>query len=238
MLFIIVLIIALLIAMIYVGFIPRRDILECEAPNGHRFILESKYEWWPYGFLTRNASDKDNQTSFNIYYKNRLSFLPSSTGISTNFSNDNSLLRKICSNVGFFHDHPIVTYRYFESGNWVKMNANSNAELYFSSSPSDLPPSIRTALVQLEAIAEFHYAFIVPVQKYIVFEHPATDGGPVIAVIKSKSFDGGKTWQKPFVTKDAEIFEIGKSLLDQPFIGRPIRFNDKEIRWEELPTRR
>jgi hypothetical protein len=32
----------------------------------------------------------------------------------------------------------------------------------------------------------------------------------------------GKTWQEPLLTSDAEIYEIGKPVLDQNFIAKPI----------------
>jgi hypothetical protein len=236
LLFIIVLVIALLIAMRYIGFVPRRDILECEAPNGHRFTFESRYEWWPLAIFARHSSSKENQTLKIFYHKNTSLFLPLKAGAYFDFSDDNSRFRKICSNVGLSHNHPVVTYQYFQSGVWLRINTQSNPELYFSSTLSEVPSSIRMQLIQLSATAELNYAFAVPTQKYLVFEHPATDGKSVVAVIKSKSFDGGKTWQDPLVTKDAEIFEIGKSLIDQPFIGRPIRFNGRRIHWKNLPT--
>jgi hypothetical protein len=39
----------------------------------------------------------------------------------------------------------------------------------------------------------------------------------------------GKTWSDPIITTDAEIFELGKPILEQSFIARPIKINGKKV---------
>jgi hypothetical protein len=49
-------------------------------------------------------------------------------------------------------------------------------------------------------------------------------------VIKIVSTNHGKTWGDPIITtKDAEIFELGKTIKEQSFIARPIKINGKRI---------
>jgi hypothetical protein len=43
---------------------------------------------------------------------------------------------------------------------------------------------------------------------------------PIAAVWQSHSADGGKTWSKPIITKDAKLFVIGKSIKDQPGVAK------------------
>lgn len=52
---------------------------------------------------------------------------------------------------------------------------------------------------------------------------------PITAVWQSISTDEGKTWTDPIITKDAKIYELGKSILEQSFIARPISINGKKI---------
>jgi len=53
--------------------------------------------------------------------------------------------------------------------------------------------------------------------------------GKIVAVYQSTSTDEGKTWSDPIITKDAKIYELGKSTLEQSFIARPISINGKKI---------
>ena len=52
---------------------------------------------------------------------------------------------------------------------------------------------------------------------------------PITAVYQSISTDDGKTWADPIITKEAKIYELGKSILEQSFIARPISINGKKI---------
>jgi hypothetical protein len=59
----------------------------------------------------------------------------------------------------------------------------------------------------------------------------------VEAVYRSISHDQGQTWLPGEVTKNTEIFELGKSLLEQCFIARPIAMNGKKIDSKFPPCR-
>lgn len=43
---------------------------------------------------------------------------------------------------------------------------------------------------------------------------------PITAVWQYHSIDGGKTWSKPKVTKDAKLFVIGKTIKEQPGVAK------------------
>ena len=44
---------------------------------------------------------------------------------------------------------------------------------------------------------------------------------PIFAVWQTQSTDNGQTWSDPIITKDAKLFVIGKSILDQPAVAKP-----------------
>lgn len=49
---------------------------------------------------------------------------------------------------------------------------------------------------------------------------PTHENDAIIAVWQSHSIDGGKTWSKPIITKDAKLFVIGKSIKEQPGVAK------------------
>jgi hypothetical protein len=53
---------------------------------------------------------------------------------------------------------------------------------------------------------------------------------PILAVYKTISLDNGKTWSESVVTTRAEIFELGKSIEGQSFVGHPLSINGKSIK--------
>jgi hypothetical protein len=57
----------------------------------------------------------------------------------------------------------------------------------------------------------------------------------ITAVYKAVSRDYGKSWTGGTITADAEIFELGKLMAEQPFIARPISLNGKKIHKNPLP---
>lgn len=43
---------------------------------------------------------------------------------------------------------------------------------------------------------------------------------PIISVWQYHSTDGGKTWSRPIITKDAKLFVIGKTIKEQPGVAK------------------
>jgi hypothetical protein len=55
------------------------------------------------------------------------------------------------------------------------------------------------------------------------------DEQKIMAVYQSFSSDQGGIWSDPEITYQAEIFELGKSLSEQSFVGKTERYNGKSI---------
>ena len=225
----------LVIAAAPVYAIQREDMLECRIPDGSMFVLKSKYEWSPLARFFPHAADRINQEPYTIYYRAKNSSRLIDTGRPAGHSRDERQLRGICSNVGLFRGRPLVTYKYFEGGAWIGLTADATKKLFVETAKVNRSEQVRNELQRFDlsgksAVPAMKYAFLAPLDDRLLFEHPVTrDGEHILAVLKSESFDNGKTWQELTITVEAKIFEIGKQLLDQPFIGQPVRLNGKNV---------
>jgi hypothetical protein len=81
-----------------------------------------------------------------------------------------------------------------------------------------------------------NFGYVFPKRGRLIYEQPlsrAIDGYSydriIDAVYQSFSNDGGKTWSEPIVSSKAEIFEIGKSRLQQSFRARPLSLNGVKV---------
>lgn len=226
----------LVIAVVPVYAIQREDVLECRIPDGSMFVLKSKYEWSPLARFFPHAAARINQEPYTVYYRAKNSLRLIDTGQDVGHSRDEREFRDICSNVGLFNGRPLVTYKYFEGGAWVGLTPDAAKKLYVQTAEVDQSEQVRNKLQLFDlsgksAVPAMKYAFLAPFDERLLFEHPVTRNGEhVVAVLKSESFDNGKTWQELTITVEAKIFKIGKKLLDQPFIGQPGRFNGKNIK--------
>ncbi len=225
----------LLIAVPPVYAIQREDVLECRIPDGSKFVLKSKYDWSPLARFFPHAAARINQEPYTVYYRAKNSLRLIDTGRNVRHSRDERQFRDICSNVGMFRGRPLVTYKYFEDGTWIGPTPAATKKLYVEAAMVDWPEQVRSQLQLFDlngksAGPAMNYAFLAPFDERLIFEHPVTrDGEHVVAVLKSESFDNGKTWQDLTITVEAKIFKIGKQLLEQPFIGQPARFNGKNV---------
>lgn len=230
----------LLVVCLPAAAIPREDVLECKVADGSKFVLKSKYDWSPLARLYRETADRINQEPYSVYYKKKHSLLLTDIGRNVSHSQHESDFQRICSAVGLFRGRPVALYKYFEAGRWIGLTPDAAQKLYVQASTVDQSEQVRSDLQRFDldgksAVPELNFAFVAPIDRRLVFEHPVTrDGEHVIAVFQSESLDNGKTWQDLNITTDAKIFEIGKALLDQSFIGQPSRFNGKKIQINEV----
>jgi hypothetical protein len=212
---------------IYGGHIPSQDVLVCETKNGEFFILKSKYNFAPIGLIAGPVDSHQNQEPYRIYYQNKYAFLPQRLVPSINNYMDASKFSAACATVGFYKGYPISVEAYFENNAWIPLSHDIEDKLI---SASTFSTSLKTQLEKYDYWANISYAFVVPTGKYLLIENPLiTSDYKILAVISSKSFDDGKTWQEPVVTEKAEMFEVGKSLFDQSFIAHPVSFNSRPI---------
>jgi hypothetical protein len=207
----------------------KEDTLECRVPDGSKFVLKAKYDWNPFAKMTPHASEYSNQEPYKIYYQKKESKKLINTGAQLPHSRDDSQFNYICAHVGLIRGRPVTVYRYLKGNKWVNLDEEAQSKLYLTPVTARQPPQVREHLMRIGAFVELNYAFVAPVQKKIVFEHPLIRDDRVVAVFKSDSMDDGTTWRTPFITNKAEIFEIGRPLHNQSFTGKPIFFNGQKI---------
>jgi hypothetical protein len=215
--------------------IPRKDVLICELPNGDQFILTSKYKWSLY-FNPHNGQRSDRE-SWDITFKKSGSFRKSDapSGIRWEGFEYKQALIDACAEVGMIAGIPIVGSSYLRAdGTWFPPSLLPE-KLYLSHPSEEKRESIRNELKVKDLFVLTKYALVFPRKNRLVFEQPilgkesGKQRAPVMAVFKSISHDDGKTWSDPEITEDAEIYELGKSPIEQSFIARPVKINGKKV---------
>jgi len=138
--------------------------------------------------------------------------------------------RNVCGRLGRWKGYALVKEAFLQSdGHWF--NAGSSSVLKnqqwsfgYGYEPKWIAP-ILNRMSASPAIDDF--SFIVPVGDGLVNEQPISDRRDqyiIKAVYQSTSKDGGKTWSAPIITPHAYIFELGRKIEDQSFVGRPLSF--------------
>lgn len=99
------------------------------------------------------------------------------------------------------------------------------------------PPEIRARLETIGAMPVLDYALIFPRAGRLIYELPLINikqgqDGRVVAVFQSSSSDGGANWSEPQITRNSEIYVLDQLPFRQPFQGRAVKLNGKEIRSE------
>jgi hypothetical protein len=218
--------------------IAREDVLECRVSDGSEFVLKSKYDWSPEARLFSHAAERINQEPYQIFYRKKDFVKSINTGVNMPHSESDDRLQEICSHVGLWHGRPIAPYTYqANSGEWIGLSDDAASKLYLSPVTVRQPVHIRKELERFNAMPELNFAFLLPIDSWLVYEQPIiADGVRVVAVYKSESADFGKTWSVPMITTEAKIFEVGKPLMEQSFIGRPTKYNSKKMQ-DKFPSR-
>lgn len=142
------------------------------------------------------------------------------------------------SHVGAVDGTLIVNGTYLErSGTWFD-DARLPDKLMLYPVSDMQPPTIRAQLEAIDAMPVLSYSLILPRNGRLVYERPLigikSNRQNVVAVFQSTSSDGGVTWSEPSVTRQAEIFVLNQPFLAQPFQGRAVRLNGKDVRSGKL----
>ena len=223
--------------------VQREDVLECGLPNGDKFILISKYDYSLAAKLlkpiSRHASVITNRSSYDIQFVSKLSRTQKKAPIGISFTS----VDRVCQGLGIIDDMAIANITFFGlDGTWFDPSLRPS-KLRISKVNKQQPEDVRQQLETLDAspaiYADFHHAFILPKNGKLFYEvalvtYKDENGirlpdGKIVAVYQSTSIDEGKTWTDPIITKDAKIYELGKSTYEQSFIARPISINGKKI---------
>ena len=201
------------------------DYLECDLANGDQFILINKYDYSPLARFTRHGASRTNEFGFKAYYKPTNSkiikstvptpswfFHPTSLTIELArkkacalYSRNQNYLRAVGSVIHFENNKVVISNPIFPSkefrDNIYELAKNKRLNQLFSHDYNDGNQT------QVE---------------FAIIESAKEDWeSPIVSVIQTQSTDNGQTWSDPIITKDAKLFEIGKSILDQPAVAKP-----------------
>jgi hypothetical protein len=212
--------------------IPRSDVLECGLPDGSKFILTSKYQWNPIN-INPHGSSKNHQEPFLTNFQPKNSFNKIEISGSVGYSHlDVDTANSLCASHGL---HRNIAY------DGVSGYYSFHEKQFFELTQDDkfyIPAIIKNRAARLQekldsmrlSVYPGHGAVSIINQKII--KERSLEGievNTIQAVWQSTSTDNGKTWTDPIITKEAKIFELGKTIYEQSFIARPISINGKKI---------
>ena len=227
--------------------ITRSDVLECGLPDGSKFVLTSKYEWHPIAEILPGhpAADRTNQSDYSVRLvtakpRSRVDFenyasipykYPEVTG------NDKELCHKLYSINDNYH-----IYQNFYSKKQKLLSKVLNANLKGLSITKSDNPSIIQSDLDSQSLTPIYEGFYLVNSTVVVFEQALTNTDDncnsrlstdeqckIVAVARSELSKDSQTWTEPIITKDAKVFELGKTIYEQSFIARPISINGKKI---------
>lgn len=224
--------------------ITRHDVLECKVKSGGTFVLRAKYKWEPLAeLMPRDVRTRDyDDGGFRVRYVDerghRSAEAPNGIGYRGGLRDSNAA--SYCRDVGFLGGLPIVGHNFLlADGTWFAIGPERWPEkLSLSDSPREQAEPYKSQLAS--RMLRPHASTIVPVGDQLAFENSLVDVDPqhkrkdgdrnITAVFQSFSSDNGKTWSDPVITTDAKIFELGKALGEQSWVGYPSRVNGKRFK--------
>lgn len=223
--------------------VQRSEVMMCGFADGSDVKLKATHDWSPLGALLSKVGDvrtRSDQQGYVAYFRlenGEASEAPGGPGYMTP-SEDPA--RKhlagdaVCSKVAKWHGRPMINRSFLQNdGRWF----DGGQVIPIISAYHELMPKwIEVSLRKMNGSPIWSgFSLIAPVDDSLVHEQPIGDvkeGFVIRAVYQTISKDAGKTWSSPTLTPHAYIFEIGRRVEDQSFVGRPISF---EI--QKLPAR-
>ena len=222
--------------------IQRTKELECQLPDGNAFIRMQRYDWSWLAYVLPHVTKEANKAGFSTYFKDGdtgETIGPVSGSIGDVKYEDVDVANGLCASFGVARGVPYL----FQAG---YMNSDRRRLVdvsYFGSIEEEalnstiVSEEIKDGL-RSETLARGGGAFIVELPKVTLeyaLERRDNPSKPIVAVFHYESLDGGLTWSELRVSSTPKIFELGKSLLQQCFIARPVRIDNRRIK-AEFPT--
>lgn len=213
--------------------IGRTDVLECGVSDGSKFILRSKYEFSLIPLPAIHSSRETNRGSWGTTYQDRAG---KSTSIhsSVMFAGRRQVMQA-CAYFGMKNGVPLAPFMYHRAdGSWSSQDS-FDKRLYINQFHlSESSPAQRQMAAEGLTGAAFEFNWIYSEGDRVTYEQPLYRGSthptmPIDAVYQAFSNDGGKTWSEGKITKDARIFELGKSWVDQSISAKPLSLNGKAV---------
>jgi hypothetical protein len=229
--------------------ISRSDELVCIFTNGLKATIVQYYDW---KFLAAMIP-ADVTTKEYTYRRIRLRDAKGKKSAWLELSGDSGIGHEF----NFVNAQPICANLIFGNLNlrsgdlddldkdlkWITQSIKVPDKLRLSKTRKEQTPEIRSELVRLQLSPDLRLT--ASFGKILVSEQAFFDISPqgsrkdeyltITAVYQSESLDDGATWSDPIITKDAKIFQLGKSIFAQPFVGIPYSFNGKRFT-EKRPT--
>lgn len=199
--------------------ITRHYEAHCQAPDGSLFVLRAEYDYSP--LTIGSFSPVSNVESWQIDYQDGQRVSKSHAPQTLRFSGINQIH---CGEVGKLDGVPVVERSFmYSNGTWFDPRLVPET-IVLSISPETRPQAARRGLGEL-GVEPWDFSIVLPRAGRLVHEQPLIGvnpptGGHIRAVYKSTSNDNGKTWTEARVTREAEIFELGKTLEGQRYAAR------------------
>ena len=191
----------------------------CRAPDGSLFVLRAKYDYSP--FAIGPFSPVSKVEPWKISYQHAKQGSKSHAPQTLRFSGINHIN---CKGIGKLEGYPVVERSFmYPNGTWFDPRSVPGT-VVLSIAPEGRAQAARTALEE-HGVEPWDFSIVLPRAGRLVHEQaligvaPPT-GGHIRAVYKSTSTDNGRTWTEARVTREAEIFELGKTLDDQRYAAR------------------
>jgi hypothetical protein len=220
--------------------IERHDVLECGLPDGSKFVLKAAYDWSPLAkIIPGDVAERINEQGMSVefeFHGGRREKIPGSFEKSQ--FQQAGKPEQLCSRAGVIHNTIV---------GWGSFRKDTGEVIDVPPLPDDLRPSvqenvpsIKTLLTRIDGefvstkyfidgdLIVYESAFAkrdCGVKRVGYFPNPC----PIVLVISTVSHDGGLQWSVPILTSEPKIFEIGRSVLEQSFIARPISINGKKV---------
>lgn len=214
--------------------IDRKDVLECVLPGGGRATLTSRYdESLLAKMVPADLSKRLNQEPWTVAFH----AVAGRSVPRPPLSVSHVLGSEACSHIGIIDGVAVAKMSYLRpDGRWFQHDAIPKALLLEPGRKSQ-PPEIRARLETIGAMPVLDYALIFPRAGRLIYELPLINikqgqDGRVVAVFQSSSSDGGANWSEPQITRNSEIYVLDQLPFRQPFQGRAVKLNGKEIRSE------
>jgi hypothetical protein len=229
--------------------IPRSYELQCSFTNGSRLVLKQNYTWDAFAaMLPRDVTTTeyiDHQIRFIDKSGKKSDWLRQSGQFGGEIPKDLTGAQRVCSNVSMINDKFSYGVNYLDEKLLWKEAVNSWPDKFYLSKVSDQQPETVRDHLTTRQLSPSTVKTVV-LGKRVIYEQALRDLSPlgerkdgnltIAAVYQSESLDEGKTWSDPIVTTSAKIFELGKSLDAQSFVGFPYSFNGKRFN-EQRPVK-
>jgi len=223
---------------------PMKDELECGLPDGSKFVLTSTYNYSLIAaHLMPHAQSISERTDFSVQFKPKNSqvLLEVARPYSMEYKAIIIESKELCKNF-YLLENKYHIHQYI-----ISTTDNSQSEIP-AGNLKGLSISLKenTAETQLElfskSLTPIYESFFSATKEGYIFEQALTNTEEkcnarlstdeqckIVAVARSQLNTSSQTWTEPIITKDAEIFELGKTIYEQSFIARPISINGKKI---------